>query len=63
MSLSGIFEIYNWIIGQVFLLIETAYRLDENDPDVGLPTIPTHPIGYGIAQKILRYLIMFDRFH
>ncbi|VDI26216.1 Hypothetical predicted protein [Mytilus galloprovincialis] len=31
---------------------ETAYRLGENDPSMNLPTIPVHPIGYGIAREL-----------
>ncbi|XP_063430342.1 putative N-acetylated-alpha-linked acidic dipeptidase [Mytilus trossulus] len=31
---------------------ETAYRLKENDPSMNLPTIPVHPIGYGIAREL-----------
>lgn len=36
------------------MIIESAYRLKETDPEAELPTIPTHPIGYGIAEKILQ---------
>ncbi|XP_071079774.1 N-acetylated-alpha-linked acidic dipeptidase 2-like [Haliotis cracherodii] len=34
--------------------IKTAYRYPENASEVGLPEIPAHPIGYDIAEKILR---------
>jgi hypothetical protein len=34
----------------VFVL-ESAFRLAEDDPSMHLPTIPVHPIGYGIATK------------
>lgn len=36
------------------MITESAYRLKETDPEAELPTIPTHPIGYGIAEKILQ---------
>lgn len=36
--------------------IETAFRVDVDSPEAQLPTIPAHPIGYGIAQKILEQM-------
>lgn len=38
-----------------FLSIETAYRLNESDPNTMLPKIPCHPIGYGVAKTLMRY--------
>lgn len=37
-----------------YMITASAYRLKETDPEAELPTIPTHPIGYGIAEKILQ---------
>ncbi|XP_071079773.1 N-acetylated-alpha-linked acidic dipeptidase 2-like [Haliotis cracherodii] len=37
-----------------YAAIKTAYRYPENASEVGLPEIPAHPIGYDIAEKILR---------
>ncbi|CAC5391337.1 NAALAD [Mytilus coruscus] len=35
---------------------ETAYRLGEDEPEAGLPKIITHPVGYGVAGKILQQM-------
>lgn len=35
----------------VFVL-ESAFRLAEDDSSMDLPTIPVHPIGYGIAREL-----------
>ncbi|XP_076097524.1 N-acetylated-alpha-linked acidic dipeptidase 2-like isoform X2 [Mytilus galloprovincialis] len=35
---------------------ETAYRLGEDEPEAGLPKIITHPVGYGVAEKILQQM-------
>ncbi|OWF52174.1 putative N-acetylated-alpha-linked acidic dipeptidase [Mizuhopecten yessoensis] len=35
---------------------DTAFRIQEDSPEAQLPTIPVHPIGYGIAQKILEQM-------
>ncbi|XP_033735883.1 N-acetylated-alpha-linked acidic dipeptidase 2-like [Pecten maximus] len=32
---------------------ETAYRYGEDSREARLPTIPAHPVGYGIGQKLL----------
>ncbi|CAC5396242.1 N-acetylated-alpha-linked acidic dipeptidase 2,Probable glutamate carboxypeptidase LAMP1,Glutamate carboxypeptidase 2 [Mytilus coruscus] len=37
---------------------ETAYRLGEDEPEAGLPKIITHPVGYGVAGKILQKVKM-----
>ena len=37
-----------------YICTETAYR--KLSPDEYLPAIPCHPIGYGIAIHIMRYL-------
>lgn len=39
----------------LYLYIETAYRLNESDPNTMLPKIPCHPIGYGVAKTLMRY--------
>ncbi|XP_067681222.1 N-acetylated-alpha-linked acidic dipeptidase 2-like [Haliotis asinina] len=36
--------------------IKSAYRYAENSSEVTLPKIPAHPIGYDIADKILRVM-------
>ncbi|XP_060067563.1 putative N-acetylated-alpha-linked acidic dipeptidase [Ylistrum balloti] len=36
--------------------VETAFRLEANSSEAQLPTILAHPIGYGIAQKILEQM-------
>nr|XP_034326256.1 N-acetylated-alpha-linked acidic dipeptidase 2 [Crassostrea gigas] len=35
---------------------ETAYRLNESDPNTMLPKIPCHPIGYGVAKTLMSYM-------
>lgn len=35
----------------VFVL-ESAFRLAEDDSSMDLPIIPVHPIGYGIAREL-----------
>lgn len=36
-------------------IVDTAYRVDEESLKGDLlPSIPVHPIGYGLAEKLIR---------
>ena len=36
------------------VIVDTAYRVDENSLKGNyLPNIPVHPIGYGVAKRLL----------
>ncbi|KAK3094037.1 hypothetical protein FSP39_023279 [Pinctada imbricata] len=37
---------------------DTAFRLSQDDPSLPLAKIPVHPIGYGVAAKLIRRLRM-----
>lgn len=39
---------------KIFRFLDGAFRLDESD--AGLPTIPVHPINYGDAANLLRFV-------
>ena len=44
---------FNYDIQMYDLLSETAFREAENSTGFYLPSIPCHPIGYGIAVKLM----------
>ena len=40
--------------GMRHVIVDTAYRVDENSLKGNfLPNIPVHPIGYGMAKRLL----------
>ncbi|XP_046364739.2 N-acetylated-alpha-linked acidic dipeptidase 2-like [Haliotis rufescens] len=48
-----IYEDYGDPLTPGYPATKSAYRYSEDSPNVKLPRIPAHPIGYGIAEKIL----------
>lgn len=50
------YTVSEWIKSKVYNgIVDTAYRVDEESLKGDLlPSIPVHPIGYGLAEKLIR---------